>query len=263
MKVLSWNVNGIRAAARKGFRNWLDQCDGTFVGLQEVRALPEQIPKDLQDPEGWHKHIVAGERKGYSGVGFYSRMEPDHVETSMGVEEFDREGRIHILTFGSLRIANVYFPNGNGKNRDNSRVPYKLAFYERLYEMLHDDFKAGRPLLVIGDFNTAHQAIDLARPKQNRETSGFLLVERQEFSRWTSSGWVDTFRHYHPDEPDHYTWWRQWGGARENNVGWRIDYILASPGAMPFVQDGFILPEDMGSDHCPIGIEIDEAVLTA
>lgn len=261
MKIISWNVNGIRAASRKGFEQWLDNCGADVVNLQEVRATAEQVPASLRESEAWHSHFVSGVRKGYSGVGFFSKHKPDTLETSMGREEFDNEARLQLFSIGALVIANVYFPNGNGKNRDNSRVPYKLNFYQRLFDMLEEDKKAGRPILVVGDFNTAHEAIDLARPKQNQKTSGFLPEERAEFTRWCESGWVDTFRHFHPEEEGHYTWWRQWGNARLQNVGWRIDYILASPGAMPFLQDAFILKDDMGSDHCPIGVEMDEQIL--
>ena len=160
-----------------------------------------------------------------------------------------------IAHFGKLAVATVYFPKGTGKERDNSRVPYKLAFYDAVFERVQRLKRRG-PVFVIGDYNTAHEAIDLARPKTNQKTSGFLPEERAEFSRWTDAGWVDTFRAQHPTKEDHYTWWRQWGGAREKNVGWRIDYVLASASAAPRVRDAFIWKQVLGSDHCPVGVDI-------
>ena len=259
LQIVSWNVNGIRACTKKGFPNWLDQCNAQIVGLQEVRALPEQIPAEVRTPEGWHVQLSPAERKGYSGVALYSRMEPDQVETQLGEERFDREGRVLLARFGRLVLANIYFPNGNGKDRDNSRVPYKLDFYRCLHDKLSRYRKSGYRVLVMGDFNTAHQEIDLARPKQNRETSGFLPEECAELDRWVDSGWTDTFRHFESG-PEHYTWWSQRGGARARNVGWRIDYVMASQAAMPFVKKTWHTPDVMGSDHCPIHTKVNAKI---
>ncbi len=223
--------------------------------MQEVRARPEQLPPAVREPEGWQARFVAAERPGYSGVGIYSRAPPDRVETALGDPALDAEGRFLMAGFGRLSIVSGYFPKGSGRERDNSRVPYKLAFYRAVFERVERLRRYG-PTLVVGDFNTAHREIDLARPKDNRKTSGFLPEERAEVDRWLAHGWVDAFRALHPDEPGHYTWWRQWGGARERNVGWRIDYVLASPGAMRRVRDAFIWPEVQGSDHCPVGIDL-------
>lgn len=256
MRILSWNVNGLRACARKGFAAWLGGCGAEIVGVQEVRALPEQLPPEVRLPAGWHAAFSPAVRKGYSGVGLFSRQEPDELETSLGVDTFDVEGRLQIARFGALRLANVYFPNGSGRDRDNSRVPFKLAFYRRLYDVLEPERAAGEPILVMGDFNTAHKPIDLARPKSNTKTSGFLMSERRELGRWLRHGWTDTFRHVHGNQTGAYTWWAQRMDCRERNVGWRIDYVLASPGALPFLRDAFILPEVMGSDHCPVGVEL-------
>ena len=260
MRIYSWNVNGLRACARKGFLEWLEGCEGDVVALQEVRARLEQLPEELQQPESWFVDVSAAERKGYSGVAIYSREEPGRLRHDLGVEEFDVEGRLQFADFGALRVVNGYFPNGNGKNRDNSRIPYKLRFYRHLFDELENDRKAGKPILVMGDFNTAHQDIDLARPKQNRKTSGFRPEEREELDRWLSEGWTDTFRHFHKGE-GHYSWWSQRRGVREKNVGWRIDYILASPGAMDFIEAASIHPDVMGSDHCPISVELDPKIL--
>ena len=157
---------------------------------------------------------------------------------------------------GGSTVVNGYFPKGSGKDRDNSRVGYKLDFYQAVFDRAQQ-LRRRCPVLVIGDFNTAHREIDLARPKSNVKNSGFLPEERVELDRWLEAGWVDTFRALHPDQPDHYTWWRQWGGARERNVGWRIDYVLASPSAMERLKDAFIWPNERGSDHCPVGVDID------
>ena len=255
MRVLSWNVNGLRACVRKGFHDFLTSCDADVIGLQEVRAFEHQLDADTRAPKGWHTSFAPAERPGYSGVAIYSRTPPDRVETALGEPRFDAEGRLIIARFGRLSVASVYFPKGSGRNRDNSRVPYKLDFYTAVFDRIQALRRRG-PVLVVGDYNTAHEAIDLARPKSNRKTSGFLPEERAELTRWLHAGWVDTFRARHPDEPGHYTWWRQWGGMREKNVGWRIDYVLASPGAAKRIEDAFIWPGVMGSDHCPLGVDV-------
>ena len=263
MRILSWNVNGLRACEKKGFSRWLSGAGIDVLGLQEVRALPEQLEEHVREPEGWYTSFSPAERKGYSGVGLFSRRAPDQVTTSLGVEAFDVEGRVQLATFGQLLLANVYFPNGSGKNRDNSRIPFKLDFYRRLFDMLEADKLAGRPIIVMGDFNTAHREIDLARPKQNHKTSGFCPEEREELDRWLQAGWVDTFRHFHGDTEGRYTWWSNRKGVREKNVGWRIDYALASPGLVSFLEGADILPDVMGSDHCPIALDIHEDALEA
>ena len=207
-------------------------------------------------PEGWHTNFFPAERPGYSGVAIYSRHEPDRVEHSLADEQFDREGRFLVAHFGRTAVASVYFPKGSGRDRDNSRVPYKLDFYQAVFERIEILRRRG-PVFVTGDYNTAHAAIDLARPKSNQKASGFLPEERAELDRWIAAGWVDVFRVLHPDEPDHYTWWRQFGGARQANVGWRIDYVFASPSAAKRVRQAFIWPQVMGSDHCPVGVDIE------
>ncbi len=259
-RVLSWNVNGIRAAVNKGLMASLKRLQPTVAGLQEVRAQREQFPPALLRSRTYTVSVQAAERPGYSGVALLQRRAADDIDARLEVPEFDLEGRFQLARFGALYIANVYFPNGSGKERDNSRVPYKLAFYRRVFERLAPHADAGAPVLVMGDFNTAHQELDLARPKQNATTSGFLPDERAELDRWLRSGWVDTFRHFESGG-GHYTWWSQRVGVRERNVGWRIDYVLASPGAMPFLRAAQIHPSVLGSDHCPISVDLDPAVL--
>lgn len=262
MRIVSWNVNGLRAAVRKGFLEWLAASDAEVVGLQETRCHPEQLTEDVLCPTGYRCHLFPAERKGYSGVALYYRLEPDDLVTSLGEERFDREGRLQIARFGRLVIANVYFPNGSGKMRDNSRVPYKLDFYRALFEKVQRLRRGGLRVVVMGDFNTAHQEIDLARPKQNEGTSGFLPEERAELDRWIRAGWIDTFRRQHPAEGGHYTWWSQRFGVRERNVGWRIDYVLVSPNVLPFLRRAYIWKDVQGSDHAPVGVDLDGSVVT-
>lgn len=260
LRIVSFNVNGLRACAQKGFLPWLKASRAQIVGLQEVRARPEQLPAEVRRPGRLHTYFSVAQRPGYSGVAVYTRPRPDRVETSLGEPRFDAEGRLQIAHFGPLVVANVYFPKGSGRQRDNSRVPYKLDFYRAVFTRLSLLRAAGLRVVVMGDFNTAHEDIDLARPTNNRKNSGFLPEERAEFGRWIAAGWVDTFRHQQPG-PGHYTWWRQWGEAKASNVGWRIDYVLACPRAMDFVRRAHIWPEVSLSDHCPVGIDLDPAVL--
>ena len=262
MRLYSWNVNGIRAAFRKGFWDWLQGSRGEIVALQETRAKDDQIPKPLVNND-WHFNLSPAERAGYSGVGLFSRLKPDWVETHLEIDDIDVEGRLQIARFGDLLVVNGYFPNGNGKNRDLSRIPYKLRFYRELFDHLELGRQSGAPILVVGDFNTAHRAIDLARPKANVKTSGFRPEEREELDRWLRSGWTDTFREFNGEREGAYTWWSQRFGVRERNVGWRIDYILASPGAMPFLRGAAIHAEVMGSDHCPISVDLDPVITGA
>ena len=255
MRIVSWNVNGLRACARKGFLDFLETSRADVVGIQEVRAFEHQLDAGVRAPAGWHSAFSPAERAGYSGVAIYSRKRPARVETALGEPRFDAEGRLVIAWFGRLAVASVYFPKGSGRDRDNRRVPYKLDFYAALFDRLEALRREG-PVVVVGDYNTAHEPIDLARPASNTRTSGFLPEERAELTRWLDAGWVDTFRARHPGARGHYTWWRQWGGARERNVGWRIDYVLASADAAARVSDAFIWPEVTGSDHCPVGIDL-------
>jgi exodeoxyribonuclease-3 len=259
-RITSWNVNGLRACARKGFAEWLAGCGAEIVALQEVRARPEQLPDEVREPPGWHSAWHAAERPGYSGVGLLARSQPEAIEASVGEDRFDQEGRLQFARFGALTVVNGYFPNGNGKDRDLSRIPYKLDFYRTLFDHLEPARQAGEAILVMGDFNTCHQDMDLARPKQNRKTSGFRPEEREELDRWLQNGWTDTYRHLHPEKVE-YSWWSQRKGVREKNIGWRLDMVLASPGAMAHVRGAAIHTEVMGSDHCPVSVEVASAIL--
>ena len=256
MRILSWNVNGLRACAKKGFAAFLGTSGADVLGLQEVRAFPEQLPEDIRKPPGWWAHFHPAGRPGYSGVALYSKIPPDRVDITLGKPDYDREGRFIVAYYGEIAVASVYFPKGSGSDRDNSRVPYKLGFYQTVFAQMQA-LRERYHVFVIGDYNTAHTEIDLARPKTNKKTSGFLPEEREEMDRWLAAGWIDTFRSRHLGIGDHYSWWRQWGGARENNVGWRIDYVLASREANERVTQAFIWPQALGSDHCPVGVDVE------
>jgi exodeoxyribonuclease-3 len=262
LRVISWNVNGLRACTRKGFLRWLRRAEADIVGLQEVRALPEDLAPRVRSPRGWKTSFCAAERRGYSGVALFSRLAPDCVRTTLDQQHFDREGRLQLARFGRLVIANVYFPKGSGTLRDNSRIPYKLDFYRAVFERVERCRRQGFRVLVMGDWNTAHREIDLAFPRANVENSGFRPEERAELDRWLEAGWVDAFRQFEPGG-GHYTWWSQRKTVRERNIGWRIDFVLVSRAAMPFVRAAFILPEVRGSDHCPVGVDLDPSILTA
>lgn len=253
-------MNGLRACARKGFADWLEASGADVVAVQEVRARPEELPAAVAAPAGWWSAFSPAEKAGYSGVGLFARRAPDSLETTLGRPELDAEGRLQIARFGGLALLNGYFPNGSGKARDNSRVPFKLDFYRAVHVRVERLRAEGARVLVLGDFNTAHREIDLARPKDNRGTSGFLPEECAELDRWIASGLVDTFRHFEPG-PDHYSWWSQRFGVRARNVGWRIDYALACPAAMAHVRRAWLEPHVHGSDHCPVGVELDAAAL--
>jgi exodeoxyribonuclease-3 len=260
VRIVSWNVNGLRSVIDKGFRRWLSRSGAAIVGLQEVRVTEDQLGPHARVFTGFHRHLVSAERPGYSGVALLARARPDEVVTTLGDRAFDAEGRFQLARFGKLLVVNAYFPNGNGPKRDNSRIPYKLAFYRRVFDLLEPEKKRGAPILVMGDFNTAHQDIDLARPKQNQKTSGFTPEERAELDRWIRAGWIDSFRRYEQG-PGHYSWWSQRFGIREKNIGWRIDYVLASPGAAPHLAGAFIHHKVKGSDHCPVGVDVDDAIV--
>lgn len=252
MKILSWNVNGIRAIAKKGFIEWFLEYSPDILCLQETKAMPEQVPDEIMSISGYSKHFVSAERKGYSGVGILSSKEPDSIETGIGIREFDSEGRIIIAKFKKTALYNVYFPNGKASAE---RLKYKMSFYDALLEhAVHTSEKYN--VLICGDVNTAHREIDLARPRENEKTSGFLPEERAWIDKLLDSGFSDTFRMFN-EKGENYSWWDYKTKARERNIGWRIDYFFADKKAAKKVKDAFILNEVEGSDHCPVGIEAD------
>ena len=222
MKLISWNVNGIRAIEKKGFLDWVDQIATDVLCVQETKAHFEQLPDTLKDIDGYHGYWHSGERKGYSGVATFSKQEPLHVQYGLGIEKYDKEGRVLITEFENFLLYNIYFPNGQ---KDEIRLQYKLDFYDDLLPIINEQVESGNNVIVTGDWNTAHRPIDLARPKENINTSGFMPIEREKLDIYVSEGWVDTFRLFH-SEPDRYSWWTYRFGARERNVGWRIDYFF-------------------------------------
>jgi exodeoxyribonuclease-3 len=254
MKLLSWNVNGIRAVAKKGMIDWLVKDDADIICLQETRVFdPQELDKSILSPGKYASYWSAAlEKKGYSGVAVYTKQLPEKVETSLGAKKFDTEGRTLVAYYDNFALLNIYFPNGK-QNED--RLQYKMDFYDAFLSFCDGLKKRKMSLIMCGDFNTAHNEIDLARPKENRDVSGFLPKERAWIDEYISHGYVDTLRMFHP-EPGLYSWWDMKTGARARNVGWRIDYFFVSEDLRPKVKDAFIAKDVTGSDHCPIGIEI-------
>lgn len=251
MKIISWNVNGIRAAERNGFLDWITHTDADVVCVQETKAHEEQLSDDLKSPPDYTSHFASAEKRGYSGTAIYSRSAPDTVEL-MGVPDFDSEGRVLIGSFGGISIVNAYFPNSQ---EGGKRLDYKLAFCEALKDRIDGLVSSGQNVVLCGDYNIAHTEIDLARPKQNEKNPGYLPEERAWMTSFLGDGYVDTFRMFEPG-PHHYTWWSYRGGARARNIGWRIDYHCVNEGLRDRVVQSAIHPDVTGSDHCPISLLI-------
>ncbi len=250
MKLLCWNVNGIRSVQRKGFMEWLYKESPDVLCLQETKVQPDQLDEDLKAPIGYLTYWNQPVRKGYGGVATFVKEKPLSVQYDFGPGKLDLEGRVIVTGHPGFTLLNIYFPNGK---QGPDRLKYKLEFYDVFLKFV-DGLKArGEKVVVCGDVNTAHTEIDLARPKENSRVSGFLPEERAWIDRFISHGLIDTFRRFTP-EPGHYTWWDLKTGARKRNVGWRIDYFLVTEDLLPSVSKAFIMPEVMGSDHCPIGI---------
>ena len=252
MRLLSWNVNGLRAQLNKGFRDWVLKESPDILCLQETKCHPTQLTEDVLKLHGYQTFWAAADKGGYSGVGVFTRMAPSKVEAGLGASEFDNEGRTLILHYDNFVLFNVYFPNGGAGNK---RVPYKMKFYDIFLKKVEQIHKKQKNIIITGDVNTAHEEIDLARPKENEKTTGFLPEERAWVTKFISAGYIDTFRHLHK-EGGHYTWWDYKTGARARNVGWRIDYFFISKNYLPKLKKAYILKDVLGSDHCPIGLEI-------
>lgn len=255
LSIHSWNVNGIRAVEKKGaIQSFIAAHQPDILGLQETKAMPEQLSKAMREPEGYHAFYHSGQRKGYSGVALWCKTKPDAVSTGLGDERLDGEGRLIRADFGPLSVMSIYFPNGQS---NEERLAFKLAYYDAYLAYANRLVKEGRQLVVMGDYNTAHHPIDLARPKENETTSGFLPIERAWMDRYVGEGYHDTFRMFEPG-PDHYSWWSMQAiGARERNVGWRIDYHFVSDNLKDRVKGAAIHPGVMGSDHCPVEVRLD------
>ena len=253
MRLYSWNVNGIRAAQKKGFLDWLQQASPDVLAVQETKCHPEQLEAGLRQPDGYYTYWASAEKKGYSGVALYSKREPISVEIGLGIPEYDREGRTIIADYGDFTLIAAYFPNGS---RDHSRVPYKMAYKRDFLAFCNELRAVDKPVIFCGDVNTAHQEIDLARPKQNSKSTGFLPQERAWIDDAIAQGYVDTYRALHPDLERAYSWWSYIGRARDRNVGWRLDYFFVSPDIFPRVAAADIHADVPGSDHCPVSLTL-------
>lgn len=253
MKILSYNVNGIRAAERKGLSEWLKTASPEVVLIQETKAQPEQIDESVYTDLGYECHWHSAEKKGYSGVGILSKIKPDHLEVGCGIEYIDREGRILRADFGELSIMSVYVPSGSsGDLRQDLKMQFLADFQAYIRELLKE-----RPKLVIGgDFNICHTEIDIHNPKSNKDTSGFLPEERAWVTEFLEEGLIDSFRHFYPDALDRYSWWSYRANARANNKGWRIDYNMASSALTDQLEDAAIWPDAKHSDHCPVSLDL-------
>lgn len=252
LSILTWNVNGIRAQQKKGFLDWLARESPDILCVQETKAHPEQLDAALLTPPGYFVYWTKPVRKGYSGVATFTKEKPAAVKTGFGVERFDAEGRLVLTEFPGFVLLNIYFPNGQS---GEERLKYKLDFYEETARFVRALKGEGKQVIISGDYNTAHREIDLARPKENEDTSGFLPIERAWIDRWIADGQVDIFRKFNA-EPGQYTWWDMKSAARERNVGWRIDYHFVTKDLVSKVTAASIMPEVMGSDHCPVRLEI-------
>ncbi|MBC8062288.1 MAG: exodeoxyribonuclease III [Clostridiaceae bacterium] len=252
MKIYSWNVNGLRAVAKKGFLDFIKDENPDIVCIQETKIQGDKLTEELRNIEGYKSYFSFAEKKGYSGVATYTKEEPISIKHGMGIERFDLEGRIIETEFKDFILLNIYFPNGQ---RDEERLNYKLEFYDALLEYCNTLVNQGKKLLICGDYNTAHTPMDIKNAKANEKTSGFLPIERAWLDKFISNGYSDTYRVINPELIE-YSWWSYRFNARENNTGWRIDYHFVSNNLLPQVTQATILPQVMGSDHCPIMIEI-------
>jgi exodeoxyribonuclease-3 len=253
IRLVSWNVNGFRAVYKKGFMDWLHKESADIVCLQETKAEESQIQKELKDAEGYHWAFASSKaRKGYSGVAIFSKEKPIKVTEGFGKDAFDIEGRTLVAEFPGFTLCNVYFPNGK---TGDVRQQYKMDFYRHFQDFTAALRKQGKSVIVCGDVNTAHKEIDIARPKENSAISGFLPEERAWIDGFLESGFVDSLRLFN-QKPAQYTWWDMKSGARARNVGWRIDYFYVSEDLKPKIKNAWIDADVMGSDHCPIGLEL-------
>ena len=262
IKLASWNVNGIRAVSAKEDWKWFSNCGYDVISLQETKASVDQMPSSITDPDGYHAYFASSiVKKGYSGTAVFSKKEPISHEIELPDPEFQGEGRIVHLEFEKFHFFNGYFPNGgadildeNGKpTGEFKRVPYKMAFFDSFFNYAQK-LRESKPIVVCGDFNIAHNEIDLARPKTNVKNTGFLPLERAFLDKFVAAGYVDTFRYVHGDLKDQYTWWSYKTRARAKNVGWRIDYFFVSEELKENIKDAWIENDVFGSDHCPIGL---------
>ena len=256
-RILSWNVNGIRAVEKRGFVSWMENEGADAICIQETKARPDQLSKELleiRDKKGkpYHAYWASAKKAGYAGVAIYTRHEPLNV-TPLGLAEFDDEGRVLQAEYKDFTLISAYFPNSQDAGK---RLDYKLKFCDAIFKLCGKYRRQNRHFVLSGDYNIAHTPIDLARPKENEGNAGYLPEERAWMDTFTGAGFVDTFRHFHPGETGHYSWWSYRANSRERNVGWRIDYHCTDPEFLPAVESSTILPHVFGSDHCPVEIKV-------
>lgn len=254
MKIVSWNINGIRAISGRGdLMSFLNTFSPDVFAMQETKIENAKLTQDLLNPQGYKSYFHSALRPGYSGVGIYTKKEPLDVLYGIGENRFDNEGRVIGMDFGDFILFNVYFPNGGS---GEERLKFKLEFYDHFLKFINNLRQQGRKIIIVGDFNTAHHEIDLARPKENQEISGFMPIERVWIDKYLENGFVDTFRYFHPDKKDIYSWWSFRTAARQRNIGWRIDYQMVSDDLKPYIKNADILSDVFGSDHCPVSLEL-------
>lgn len=249
--ILSWNVNGLRAALKNGFLEFLEREQPDVLCLQESRVLPEELSEETLAPLGYHSYWNPAKKKGYSGTATFTRLKVKS-ESVLKDAAYDDEGRLQVLEFPDFTVLNGYWPNSQS---ERARLDYKLGYCEAIGKFADKLVRKGRTLILCGDFNIAHTEIDLARPKENENNAGYYIEEREAMTAFLKRGYVDTFRHF-CKEPGHYSWWSYRTRGRERNIGWRLDYHCVNEAALPRVKRAWILSEVMGSDHCPVGIEI-------
>jgi len=253
IKIISWNVNGIRASIKKGLADYVINEQTDIFCVQETKAEREQVPTDVWPPPEYRDYYHScSVRGGYSGVATFTKIEPIHVNRNIDIERFDQEGRVMQTDFEHFTLLNVYFPNGGARDE---RLLYKLDFYDAFFEYCEGLRAQGKKLIICGDYNTAHHPIDLARPNENKKTSGFMDVERVKLNHMQELGYVDTFRLFN-QEPEHYTWWDVKTRSRDRNIGWRIDYHWVTQDLIPNVVNAYHQPDQHGSDHCPVVLEL-------
>lgn len=252
-KLVSWNVNGVRAAVRKGFLDWMKDVKPDILCIQETKAQTDQLAEEVLHPNGYTGIWNSAERKGYSGVATFLKEKPLISISHFGEDLLDEEGRVVLTEHAGFYLFNVYFPNGG---RGPDRLAYKLKFYDRFLKLMEAYRKKGKPVVVCGDVNTAHHPIDLSRPKENEKISGFMPIERKWLDKLEKYGYADTFRKQYPERAEQYSWWDMKSRARDRNAGWRIDYFWAHEDFLPNVKDAFIWQDVFGSDHAPVGIKI-------
>lgn len=249
MKLISWNVNGIRACLNKGFAGSFKQLDADIFCLQETKCQPEQVDLEF---EGYTSYWNSAEKKGYSGTAIFTKQKPINVTYGIGIEEHDKEGRVITLEFEKFYMVDIYTPNSK---RELERLEYRQIWEDEIRKYLLK-LNETKPVIMCGDLNVAHKEIDLKNPKTNRHNAGFTDEERNKMTELLDSGFTDTFRYLYPEKENAYSWWSYMGHAREKNVGWRIDYFIVSKSIEKQIKEAKIYPEIMGSDHCPVGLEI-------